>query len=401
MAATKKPDAGRKSQGLAELGRLIENALARHGASARAIARRAGIGASHLSKFLKAQRSLKKAKLVVLADLLGLDREKVLRLAGLGTLEQLRLDLGRVTLLHTIDKFTLNVVVTPRFYDAAVFMWIFSQQPLTEVGVECQLRRAEWGNVPAELASYSYSVGLHNQTPGLFRLERWSHLCLYKGQALIGRGSSSAQGKEALATLTEQAKKRGQRLSLIATDGSMVDLLREATGVGENFEVQIIPNPDVALESFRAGAGDLFLGGLPQRLTLRKGEFREIITQGKEFPSLYSFQSLVCSERMLTEKRPLLHAIDALWYDTSRRLYTDAAFRGLVFDEICEHLERHGIEKHNFVKDDFEFLFSSAGLELEVFAQTPAHLWEEETKLRTHGAADSRVSLIAKSGRTK
>src|SRR5664279_5044052 len=101
MAATKKPDADRKSQGLAELGRLIESALARHGASARAIAQRAGIGASHLSKFLKAQRSLKKAKLVVLSDLLGLDREKVLRLAGLGTLEELRLDLGQVTLLHT------------------------------------------------------------------------------------------------------------------------------------------------------------------------------------------------------------------------------------------------------------------------------------------------------------
>ena len=51
--------------------------------------------------------------------------------------------------------------------------------------------------------------------------------------------------------LTDQAKKRGQRLLLVAIDQSMVDLLRDSTGLGDNFGVHIIPNPDVALESFQ------------------------------------------------------------------------------------------------------------------------------------------------------
>ena len=130
----------------------------------------------------------------------------------------------------------------------------------------------------------------------------------------------------------------------------MADLVRGAGGLADNIDAQIIPNPDVALESFQAGAGDLFLGGLPQRLALRQGDYREVVTLSKDFPQLYSFQSLLCSERMLAEKRPLLHAIDALWYDTCRRLYSDQDFRRLVFQEICDMLDRHGIEKHNLIK---------------------------------------------------
>jgi hypothetical protein len=346
------------------------------------VATRAAIGASHFSKVLKARRTLKRAKWMAIADLLGLDREKVLRLAGWSDVEQPRLELGRVTLLRTLDKFTLNVVVTPRFYDAALFMWIFRQQPLEEIGVETQLRRVEWSSVPTELASYTYSVGFHDQTPGLFRLVRWSHLCLYKGDTLIGRGAGQVHGQAALELLADQAKKKGRRLSLVAVDPGAVEHLRAAAGLEQTLEVQIIPNPDVALEMFRAGAGDLFLGGLPQRLALQKGEFKELIVHGREFPRLYSFRSLICSERMFAEKRPLLHAIDALWYDTCRRLTEDAGFRGAVFAEICDTLERHGVEKHNLVKEDFDSLFSPAGLEWEVFAQTPTHLWDEENRIR-------------------
>ena len=263
LPAPNPPSDDKETERRSELSKLIESALSRHGASARAIAARAGIGASHLSKFLKAKRSLRRAKLTILADLLGLDRDKVLRLAGFGRLEKSRLDLGRVTLLRAIDKFTLNVVVTPRFYDAAVFMWLFSQQPLSEVGVQCQLRHVDWASVPAELASYSYSVGFHDQTPALFRLARWSHLCLYRGHAVVGRGKGSTRGIDALGALLEQARKKDKRLVLIAIDPSMVELLRRAAALMENFEVQIIPNPDIALQSFQAGAGDLFWADYP------------------------------------------------------------------------------------------------------------------------------------------
>jgi transcriptional regulator with XRE-family HTH domain len=380
MAPFKSPAPPNKSERLAELGKLIESALERHGVSARAIAHRAGIGASHLSKVLKAQRSLRRAKLIVLADLLGLNRDKVLRLAGFGLLEKSRVDLGRVTLLRTLDRFTLNVVVTPRFYDAAVFMWILSQQPLAEVGVDCQLRRVDWASVPAEIASYSYSVGFHDLTTGLFRIGRWSHLCLDKGHALIARGASAGKGKEALSNLAYHAKERGERLRVISFDRSRVDFLRDSAGVAEDWDVQIISNPDVALESFQAGAGDLFLGGLPQRLALRKGPYHEIIAQGKEFPRLFTVPSLVCSEPMLAEKRPVLHGIEALWYDTCRRLYAELEFRKQAFQEICDLLERYGIEKHNFAKEDFEALFSEAGRAFEIFAHSPSTLLDEMSR---------------------
>src|SRR5690349_9939810 len=95
------PREPKKPEGLAQLAKLLESAVARHGTSARALAQRAGIGASHLSKVLKAQRTLRRAKLIVLADLLGLDREKVLRLAGFSGVPEPPVDLGRVTLLRT------------------------------------------------------------------------------------------------------------------------------------------------------------------------------------------------------------------------------------------------------------------------------------------------------------
>jgi transcriptional regulator with XRE-family HTH domain len=376
MAPGKAPEHAPKPDKLAELGKLIESALARHGASARSIAQRAGIGASHLSKFLKAQRSLRQAKLMILADLLGLDRDKVLRLAGFGRAQIPRVELGRVTLLRALEKFTLNVVMTPRFYDGALFLWLFSQQPFAEVGVQCQIRRAEWGTAPAELASYGYSVGLHSHLPSQLGLVRWSHLCLDKGAALIGRG------REALAHLLEQAKRRNRRLSVIAIDATLFGSVKQQAGLDHTFELQIIPNADVALESFQAGAGDLFLGGLPQRLVLRRGEYRELVAHGKDFPRLYSFQSLICSTRMLEEKRPLLHAIDALWYDVCRQLYAYPNFRTLVFEEILELLDGHGIERHHLIKEDFEWLFTPEGKELEVFAQTPAQLLDEESALR-------------------
>jgi hypothetical protein len=153
--------------------------------------------------------------------------------------------------------------------------------------------------------------------------------------------------------------------------------MRHATGLGESIEVQMIPNPDVALETFRAGAGDLFFGGLPQRLALQSGDFKEVAVCGKEFPLLSSLHSLICSERMFLEKRPLLHAVDALWFETCRRLYLDAEFRTLVFAEIGDLLERHGVEKHSLVRADFEKLFTPAGRSLEIFAQFPAELWDE------------------------
>ena len=56
--------------------------------------------------------------------------------------------------------------------------------------------------------------------------------------------------------------------------------------------------------------------------------------------------SLICSQRVAEEKRALLHAIDALWYDTARRLYTEPEYRTLVFQEIGDLLERQAIEKH-------------------------------------------------------
>jgi len=329
-----------------------------------------------LSKVLKAKRSLRRAKLLVLADLLGLDRDKVLRLAGFGRAEQPALELSRVSLLRTLDKFTLNVVVTPQFYDAALFAWIFSHQPLAEVGVDCQLRRSDWANIPAELASYGYSVGLHDQTSQLFRLERWSDLCLYRGDALVARGRTGAKGSAGLHTLVDQARRRGKRLSVVTMASSTAAFLEEKSGLVGDFDLQIIPNPDVALETFKSGAGDLFLGGLPQRLHLRHGDFRELVAFGPGFPKLFSFHSLICSQRILTEKRPILHAIDALWYDTCQRLYTQPEFRKQVFDEICDLLERQGIEKHSLTREDFDTLFSNQGAEFEVFSQKPADLRE-------------------------
>jgi hypothetical protein len=60
-----------------------------------------------------------------------------------------------------------------------------------------------------------------------------------------------------------------------------------------------------------------------------------------------------------------------------------AEFRNLVFEEILSLLQRHGIEKHNLVKDDFERLFTMAGREFEVFAETPCQLWEEARRVET------------------
>jgi transcriptional regulator with XRE-family HTH domain len=372
----------RRDPDLVALGKMIGGALSRQGLSARSVAQRADIDASHLSKVLRGDSSLRQQKLLALIDLLGLDRNKVFGLAGFAKVEKSPLDLGSVTLLRTLrEPFSLNVVVTPNFYDSAVFMWMFSKQPLAEIGVHCQLHRADWGSVPDNLASYRYSVGFHGR-----RIVRrgipvrvWSYLCLYTGYALIARGKEVTFEK--MRDKLEELNRAGKKMVLVTIHEHAIDLLRRPLGnnAAAAIDLEPQPNPDVALDVFRMGLGDLYLGGLPQRLALRNADFSEIVTLNKEDEKrrrLYTLNALVCTQAMMEEKAALLHAIDALWYTTSRKLYTDQGFRETVFDEILELHERLQLERHSLVKSDFNHLFSEEGRQYEIFAQTPADLWE-------------------------
>ncbi len=305
-------------------------------------------------------------------------------------------------------KANLRVVTDPRFLDSCLFMWCLSSQPLRSLGWNCDLQPVEWRSVPERVAGSANSIGFYNRRAlltyegqRLYDLSVWSDLCIYRGYALLARGKegqsvqlSLADGRQMLCDLKIQAKQKGRKPTIMAMGADSVWILRTPLtpelSTGE-FEVQEFNNPDLGLDAFLRGVGDLYIGGLPQRLRARDRGCIEVLSSQSN-ALLFSINSLISSNDLAGTDTRVLSSVTSLWYDTLARLESDAAFRDEVAEACIELLADLKIEGHHLTVDVFRSVIGEASGSYEAFPPKPAGIVDE--LLQTLGALNDQAASL-------
>jgi len=345
--------------------KLIREALDRQQRSASSVAAAVGIHRSHLSKVLAAEKSLSEDKLLALADALNLPRDRILRAAGIAVTKKARVDLGAYIPIRTKGAPALKVITDPRFFDSAPFTWIFSNQPFASLGIDCELTCVDWEAVPREIAKHANAIGFYNRRArtrvgeGRARdVRHWIDLCLYRGYAVMARPNAGApvhptrkEANEYIEKLIAEYAARGQKPVVVYMAADTEWKLR--TPFNPAFTDQYLrfvrePDPDEALRGFLEGQGNLFIGGLPQRLAATAQGCTEIISIENN-PLLFSINSLVYPELMLQARnaKAILGLASSLWFETITRIREDQEFRATVCNEVPKLLDDLGVEGHH------------------------------------------------------
>jgi transcriptional regulator with XRE-family HTH domain len=395
FAMPRKSFSPQRNENRERLAKLVREALKTLNMPKGEVAKKAGITPSHLSHVLRKAKSLSKEKLLSLGDVLKIPRDQILSVAGFAASEESGIDLGNVTLVRSLGGPRMKVVTDPRFIDSAIFMWIFSTQPFREIGIEWDLANTDWGKVAPEVASQKYAVGFYNRkavvsrgTKPLYNVKYWTDLCLYKGYALLARPNDRERsgtldldrGRKYLRALIKRSKDRRPIIVSMGTEPVwrlMTSLVPEL--IPKNFKVDTYANPDFALNQFlKEKVGDLYVGGLPQRLFAKEEGCVEVLSFENN-PLLFSLNSLICSEEMVESQKPILSTISSLWFHTVGRMKREPNFRALVVRGIQSMLIDLKIDNHNLRKEYFDMLFSETDDEnaYESFPNHPSELLDE------------------------
>ena len=370
--------------------RLIEDALKKRDMSRSAVARRAAIDPGHFSRALEGDKSLGRDKVLALATFLAIPRNELLIAAGHEP-EESPVNIDDLALVRSEYGLPLRVVTDPRFVDSVMFMWIFSQQPFRQVGIECELVKTDWANVPRMVGSANRpAIGFYNRRSTLRRGEKaylqvnyWTDLCLYKGYALVARPralkedlKSIADAKKYLARLIEQ-RPGGPKPTIITMSGDTYWRLYTAlTPLVETnaFAFEQILDPDLALRTFLTdGVGDLFFGGLPQRIAARASECREVLNFENN-PLLFSLNSLIYSDT-LQNRLGIVSAASGLWFKTIAQAMNDSAYRAMAQKGCMRLLQELEVEQHTLTEDLIGDVIS--GRKYEVFPERPTVLFND------------------------
>jgi hypothetical protein len=152
--------------------------------------------------------------------------------------------------------------------------------------VRIDLRQVDWSSIPYVVARAENVISYYNRrllsditTP----VKIWGNFCCYRGYALIGRKDKFSMplpdlesANQALDLLSEAAP-----LKIITMGSDTISVLKTVLTPLLNSKRVLTEShpPDHALERFLGGRGDLFIGGLPQRLACaRNGDTVEVIT---------------------------------------------------------------------------------------------------------------------------
>ncbi len=393
---------------------LLTSAMTSSQVTQKSLADTIGVDRSQLNRFLnKVGSSLPLAKLSALADALRLSLTEVRMAAGLRAATAPHIDLSDSILAFRKSVPALKIVTDPRFFDSALFTWLFTQQqPLVPVGITCEPLNVHWAWVPETLEEHPRSVGFFNRrsrsrignTP-VGRVDYWSDLCLYQGYALLARKSLGApthpdrrEANDFLAGLLRRRQK-GNPPRIISMAADIVWKLRTPLNpllTPERFVVHRVPNPDAALQLFLDGEGDFFVGGLPQRLVAKTAGHVELLTFENN-PLLFSVNSLIYPNELLDRDqhaRSLLSAMSSLWFIMVNRLRSDDSFRSIACEDIPRMLDdmfgrgRHFVTKQGMAKmlsqafdssgdEQYEFLPSRPTDLLDAWARAHARLLKE------------------------
>ncbi|SPE37257.1 hypothetical protein SBA6_680027 [Candidatus Sulfopaludibacter sp. SbA6] len=367
-----------------QLASVLKDAIKRSGRKTAEIARESDIDRTHLYHVLSTRKSLSDEKLIALARTLRIPPETLLGAAGHAPspAAAFRVDILRAGDIQRLDA-PLRVITDPRFFDSAFFLWLLGNQPLRPT-VVCDLRCERWPDVHAAVGTADYALGFYNRRSILtlsgkpiYDVRYWSDLSFYKGYALIARKGDAKpptrlEGvQKLLAKLAENGRNKIISMGADTVWALRTPLVPElAPG---RFDVQVVPNPDYALDRFLDGMGNLFVGGLPQRLKAKSRGCVEVMNSDLN-PLLFSFNSLICSKRLYEQHQAVLAAVTSLWFTTIAQMRSNGEFREYVKKSILALLDQLGIEDHSLTPEGFDEVFGATQGAYEVFPETPSGL---------------------------
>lgn len=300
----------------------------------------------------------------------------------------------------------IYVVTDPRFYDSALFYWLFynNKHIFKHLGYNIKLQNKDWRNIEQYIADLGHpAIAFYNRkfeeqdTRG--KLKCWSDFCIYKGYALIAKDDGKHSLSKPIPTLSEAKK---YLHDLLENDGTSIfvdmggdtnwrfrkNLLIEELNAIYNTEHELktgkniiffprTRDVDSALEFFiKTKEASLFIGGLPQRLSARENGCIELITY-ENCPFLFSLNSLSYNNDLDSSDAKLcLSHISHIWFETISQLKLDYNYRNKMFDDIKNMLESHpDFKNHKLTKDNWHKVISTK--EYIVFPNSPGDLTNE------------------------
>jgi transcriptional regulator with XRE-family HTH domain len=370
---------------------LIREGLRVSGLPKAVVAERAGVHPSHLSKLINKSKSLSREKLLALADVLQISRAAILEAAGY-TSAELESVLSNLTLLPKAGGTPLKVITDPKFPDSAFWMWVFGRQPFRPIGIECELVKTHWRLIPAEVAKEPYAIAFYNRRAAvrsgdrkLYKVQYWTDLSLYRGYAVLASRKAELKApipfNKAGEYLRELARKKPKPvLVCIGADTAWILTRSFVHGLNiQDFEIEFFADADDALRQFvENDLGDLFIGGLPQRLQAVKNGCAEVLTFANN-PLLFSINSLICSEEMFRTSKPILSAATSIWFQAISELTLndkDETFRNKIVNAILQMVDNLGVTDASLSAEVLRQVLPPKTL-YEIFPAQPTDLVDE------------------------
>lgn len=218
---------------------------------------------------------------------------------------------------------TIDVITDGSFIDTAVFILAVIDASKVSPAATIRVRQVDWASVPYEVAKATNAIAYMNRRsiPDVAGgVQLWSNLCSFHGYALMGRPADFPTAPADLASANSALEKLayGRRLKIITFGSDSVDVLRTPlTPIFDSDRVTIESLPvEHALDRFMNGRGDLFIGGLPQRLICVQNGLVEVLTSQIN-PLMLGIDALVYKGEVAL---PILEAISTSWSRMSRRL---------------------------------------------------------------------------------
>jgi len=234
----------------------------------------------------------------------------------------------RVRLIELFPKrHTIEFVTDGRFIDSALFQLAVKEASKKIYDIDVVVRQYEWRSIPSYIRrenaiGYFNRRSIQNEKRIYPSLKVWGDLCIYKGYALIGRTDdfkttpkSIAKADQALDRLLTERKQEGREAKLISM-GADTRWRFESPALKSYSKERIEfidVNADEALKRFKSGEADLFIGGLPQRLSLRENaDFVEIVSSDL-LPTLFSVNSLIYNSEIPKSGKLAMRKIFDAW----------------------------------------------------------------------------------------
>jgi hypothetical protein len=283
----------------------------------------------------------------------------------------------RVRLIELFPKrHTIEFVTDGRFIDSALFQLAVKEASKKIYDIDVVIRQFEWRNIPSYIST-KIAIGYFNRRSIQFAdeelyssLKVWGDLCIYKGYALIGRKrdfertpESIAEADQVLDSLLTKREGEGRNAKLISM-GADTRWRFESPALKSYSKKRIEfvdVNADEALKRFKYGEADLFIGGLPQRLSLSEDqEFLEIVSSDN-LPTLFSVNSLIYNSAIPKSGKLAIRKIFDAWCKLVVEMQGDpkaAHRRYLQWEELTSGFD---LSTKTITKTTWEVVFSAKG----------------------------------------